>query len=199
MDIIETKLENKDKILVWMDPSMPSRAVLRQRKDGSQPLFKIERNIVPNLDTKTDKIIENLTKKLEKLKLKSPSSSQGINTIDGISSEEDIKNLEKVFQVEDSERDVLRIQRPLPRPKTRNYYPRPTHLDLQYEERRDIAQSSYDGNTIYEWNIDGILEHQILNILQEMAMAASAYKSKKVDDITIVRYLIIGFISQLKN
>lgn len=87
----------------------------------------LDKELIPNLETKTDQIIDTLTKKLEKLELKMPStSSQNINTIDisDISNEEDVKKLERIFQVEDTNKDIYRIQRaPLTRPKTRNYYP----------------------------------------------------------------------------
>ena len=45
--------------------------------------------------------------------------------------------------------------------KTRNYCPRTTPLDFQYEERNQIVQSKYDGDGIYEWNIDGVSDHQV--------------------------------------
>jgi len=32
---------------------------------------------------------------------------------------------------------------------TRNFYPRPTTLDLQYEERGSFVSSSFDGKSIY--------------------------------------------------
>ena len=62
--------------------------------------------------------------------------------------------------------------------RTINYYPRPTPPNLQYEERSQIVQSKYDGDDIYEWNIDGVSDHQVLNILQEMIMVSTAYKSR---------------------
>ena len=82
--------------------------------------------------------------------------------------------------------------------KTRNYYPRPTP-DLQYEERSQIVQSKYDGDDIYKWNIDGVSDHQVLNILQEMIMASITYKSKENFDYRICVHLIAGFTSQLKG
>ena len=83
--------------------------------------------------------------------------------------------------------------------KTRNYYPRPTLPDLQYEEMSQIIQSKYDGDDIYEWNIDGINDHQVLNILQEMIMASTTYKSRGNTDHSICAHLTVGFIGQLKG
>ena len=83
--------------------------------------------------------------------------------------------------------------------RIRNFYPRPTPPDLQYEERSQIVQSKYDGDDIYEWNIDGVSDHQVLNILQEMIITFIAYKSRGNLDPTICFHLIAGFIGQLKG
>jgi len=63
---------------------------------------------------------------------------------------------------------------------TRNYYSGPTPLDLQYEERGQFGANSFDGTTLYEWNIGGNSEYEILSTLYEMVMAATAYKSKNM-------------------
>ncbi|KAL6338889.1 hypothetical protein AAG906_024040 [Vitis piasezkii] len=83
--------------------------------------------------------------------------------------------------------------------RTRNYYPKPTLPDLQYEERSQIVQSKYDGDDIYEWNINGVSDHQVLNILQEMIMASTTYKSRGNSDQTICTHLIARFTGQLKG
>ena len=83
--------------------------------------------------------------------------------------------------------------------RTRNFYPRPTPPDLQYEEMSQIVQSKYDVDDIYEWNIDGVNDHQVLNILQEMIMASMAYKSRENLDPAICFHLIAGFTGQLKD
>lgn len=38
-----------------------------------------------------------------------------------------------------------------------------------------------------------------MNVIQETAMTTSAYKSKRNDDTTITKHLIIRFTRQLKN
>ena len=47
---------------------------------------------------------------------------------------------------------------------------------MQYEERNKLTQVQYTENDIYKWNIDGMIDHQILNLMHEMALAAIAYK-----------------------
>ena len=78
-----------------------------------------------------------------------------------------------------------------------NYYPRPTPPDIQFEERFPL-RSIYNNKSIYEWNIDDISEHEILNIVQEMLMASTTYSTDN-DDHTIIQYLIAGFIGQLRG
>ena len=84
-------------------------------------------------------------------------------------------------------------------PKTRNYFPRPSLPDMQFEDVTQTARSSYTGTGIDEWNIDGLAEHQILNILQEMTMAALAHKSHDNTDHQIAKILVLGFTGMLKN
>ena len=49
---------------------------------------------------------------------------------------------------------------------------------MQYEERGSFEASHFAGDAVYEWNIDGKSEHEILSTLHEMVMAATAYKAK---------------------
>ena len=62
-----------------------------------------------------------------------------------------------------------------------------------------MTGSRYDGDAIYEWNLDGLSEYQILNFLQEMTMAAGAYRIKGNNDQSIVNIIIAGFTGQLKG
>ncbi|GJU29901.1 hypothetical protein Tco_1173490 [Tanacetum coccineum] len=61
---------------------------------------------------------------------------------------------------------------------------------MGFEERNSLSQAHYSGTEIYEWNIDGQTEHQISNLLQEMTMAANAYKAHKNNELQIVQHLI---------
>ena len=76
----------------------------------------------------------------------------------------DINNLESQFidklQINkltlassSQDRKKGRIEELYPR---KNWYPKPTPLDLQFEERHIYVNSSYSPNLIYEWNIDGM-------------------------------------------
>ena len=47
---------------------------------------------------------------------------------------------------------------------------------MQFEERNQYTQASYTSGNIYEWNIDGMIEYNILTKLQEMTMVSATYK-----------------------
>ncbi|RDX63498.1 hypothetical protein CR513_58066, partial [Mucuna pruriens] len=67
-------------------------------------------------------------------------------------------------------------------PKLRNYYPRPSLVDIQYEERGDLVQNSFLGNEISEWNLDGRSEHATLDLTCQMPMPATMHKTKGSSD-----------------
>ncbi|RDX88144.1 hypothetical protein CR513_30296, partial [Mucuna pruriens] len=71
-------------------------------------------------------------------------------------------------------------------PKLRNYYPRPSLADVQYEERGDLVQNSFSGNKISEWNLDGMSEQVILNLTCQMTMTTTAHKTKENERLIIL-------------
>ena len=40
--------------------------------------------------------------------------------------------------------------------------------DLQFEERELTVRNSYNAESLYEWNIDGMSQYEILNELHEI-------------------------------
>ncbi|RVW50508.1 hypothetical protein CK203_116602 [Vitis vinifera] len=113
-----------------------------------------------------------------------------INMIKGdISSEEEADELIKMFEEPHNQ-----IINNLETFKTRNYYPRPTFPDMQFEERNQYTQASYTSGTIYEWNIDGMTEYNILTKLQEMTMVSTAYKlNNRLPDHAVAQTIVAGF------
>ena len=63
--------------------------------------------------------------------------------------------------------DLLEIKRFVGNPKlvsfTKNWYSRHTPLDMQFEERVFQTQFSVFADKLYEWNIDGLSEQEIIN------------------------------------
>ena len=75
----------------------------------------------------------------------------------------------------------------------KNWYPKPTPLDLQFEERHTFVNSSYSPDLIYEWNIDGMSEYEIINLLHEMTLLTNAYKNHGQLDHQIAHLIVTGF------
>ncbi|KAH9793886.1 hypothetical protein KPL71_004695 [Citrus sinensis] len=73
--------------------------------------------------------------------------------------------------------------------------------DLAIDNRPSVLnQSRFNASSVYEWNIDGMYEYNILGLLQQMTMAANAYKTQSgTSDKAIVEILIAGFTGQLKG
>ncbi|MFQ6631000.1 hypothetical protein Gotur_009273, partial [Gossypium turneri] len=84
----------------------------------------------------------------------------------------------------------------------RLYYPKIIAPDLNIEEK-PIFQNKYNANTIYEWNIDGMSEYNILSLLQQMTMISNVYKTKNqnglISDHVISNLLVVRFTGQLKG
>ncbi|KAH9782741.1 MDIS1-interacting receptor like kinase 2 [Citrus sinensis] len=73
--------------------------------------------------------------------------------------------------------------------------------DLTIDNRPSaLNQSRYNASSVYEWNLDGMSEYNILGLLQQMTMAANAYKTQSgTSDKAIAEILIAGFTGQLKG
>ncbi|QHO46341.1 uncharacterized protein DS421_6g186530 [Arachis hypogaea] len=56
-----------------------------------------------------------------------------------------------------------------------NDYNRISAPDLALEER-ELGFVSFNANNVYEWNIDGKIEYNIVSMLQHMAMVGTAYQ-----------------------
>ncbi|KAK2979079.1 hypothetical protein RJ640_026029 [Escallonia rubra] len=87
------------------------------------------------------------------------------------------------------------------RPPLRNYYPRPTPVDMQLEEKNFSTPSSFNVSSIYEWNLDGMTDYQVITLLQHMLMAANSARNRNTGEkeATIAIYLIAGFTGQLRG
>ena len=68
--------------------------------------------------------------------------------------------------------------------RSKNFYPRPTPPDLQFEEKQP-QRSMYSNDFIYDWNIDGLSEHEIFVVLCQMQMVEdlkSRFKTTKTSN-----------------
>ena len=81
---------------------------------------------------------------------------------------------------------------------TKNWYSKPTPPDLQFEERSFQTQFSISADKIYEWNIDGLSEQEIINKMGHMSMVGIAYMNNhNLDHHEIIDLLVTGFSGSL--
>ena len=92
------------------------------------------------------------------------------------------------------------IGNPKPMSFTKNWDSRPTPHDMQFEERVFQTQFSVFSDKLYEWNIDGLFEQEIINKMSHMSMVGIAYQNyHDLDQPEIVNLLVIGFSGTLRG
>ena len=66
---------------------------------------------------------------------------------------------------------------------------------MQFEERVFQTQFSVSVDKLYEWNIDGLSEQEIINKMSHMSMVGIAYQNNHdLDQPEIVNLLVTGFL-----
>jgi hypothetical protein len=164
------------------------------------------------LKPKSQKTIEKIEQILYDLKINQASSSKTVapisqqffdfdSTSSHNSTDNDIRVLKKDFEKIDLD---LKLQRIYDKSKivnfSKNWYSRPTPPDLQFEERFLQSQFSVSSDKIYEWNIDGLSEHELLNKMNHMSMVANVYDTNQnLSQAEIVDLLATGFSGTLRN
>ena len=69
---------------------------------------------------------------------------------------------------------------------------------MQFEERVFQTQFSVSADKLYEWNIDGLSEQEIINKMSHMSMVGIAYQNNHdLDQPEIVNLLVTGFSGTL--
>ena len=87
------------------------------------------------------------------------------------------------------------VGNPKPMSFTKNWYPRPTPPDMQSEERVFQTQFSVSADKFYEWNIDGLSEHEIINNMSHMSMVSIAIKITMISiKLKLLIYLLLVFL-----
>ena len=107
--------------------------------------------------------------------------------------EREIEHLEDQFQG----LQVNRLYQPrvTPTSLTKNWYPRPTPPDLQFEER--TTQFTISSGKLYEWNIDGLFEQEIQNKIQHITMVANNYLNDGITNAEVVELIVLGYTGKL--
>jgi hypothetical protein len=191
LDKLEDKLDNK-----YIKQEKPLIKPLEIKLGNS---FKVNKN----------KSIEKIEQMLKDLILAKEPSTLGIVVVATIldsskieitsetDSDNDIKQIEDALQSLDLKR--IHKSKVTPTSLTKNWYPRPTPPDIQIEERNFQSQFSVSSDKLYEWNIDGLSEQEILNKLTHMTMVANSYYTNHdMSQIEVVDLLVTGFTGTLQ-
>ena len=158
--------------------------------------------------TKTIEKVEQMLLNLQKIKTEQNAST---NTARAIS-----RKKEEIVFSKDSDSDTLffafdkfvfklpKVKRFFVKPNpmffTKNWYSKPTPPDMQFEERFFQTQFSVFANKLYEWNIDGLPEQEIINKMSHMSMVANAYiTNHKLDHAEIVDLFTTSFSRTLRS
>ena len=178
---MEEQIENK----VIFQPRKPSKPVQALEK----PLVKLPTTRQTSLKSKDQTALEIVVQKMEELVKKEPvtpspdttSSSRKLVVLDAhttfsSSSRTSSDNEKEIEKLENQFRglEVKKLHQLTSTTLTNNWYPRPTPPNLQFEERNS-SQFSISSGKLYEWNIDGLAEQEILNKIQHMTMVANNY------------------------
>jgi hypothetical protein len=155
---IESKPQPKQKPLITPEIKLGNALMV----NSSRPVQRIEQ------------MLKDLAESSKTIKVVSFPQSSDTETSSGSDSDTEIDKIEKAF----SNLELRRIHKPSriqPTTLTKNWYPRPTPPDVQYEERHLSSQFAVSPDKLYEWNIDGLSEQEILNKLTHMSMVANSY------------------------
>jgi hypothetical protein len=203
LDKIEEKLDNKPLPKERHKPFKQEKPIVKFPDLKSGTSLKINKE-KPFIDK-----IEDMLKDLVKPKQEQPSSSNTLSVTkiaessetessSESESDENIRKVEKAF----SALELNRIHKPKfsPTSFTKNWYPRPTPPDIQFEERNFQSQFAVSADKLYEWNIDGLAEQQILDKLTHMTMVSSSYvMNHNLSQPEVVDLLVKGFTGTLQS
>ena len=198
------RIENK----VGIQPSSPVQTL-------EKPLIRLLANRQASLKSKDKTTLEIVNQRLENLVKKELGSSSNPKVTEESPQRRTIVTLGKTLtssqnssefekddehletQFESLQVNKLHKSRVTPTSLTKNWYPRLTPPNLQFEERNLSNQFSVSSDKLYEWNIDGFLEKEILNKIQHISMVANNYLNNGHTHTEVVELLVLGFIRKL--
>ena len=197
-----------DRIETSVQSSLPSSSISVPKKNLKPPLFKnfeIPRN--PSLD-----FVKALEDRRKLLKGKAPLIHKNPIVLDtpliqnlsvkDTPDRDGPSNQINLLDKSDTEstHSIPEVNRITWKDPQKLYYSRTTPPDILTEESFSRAQNKYSSDAIYEWNIDGVSEQNLINILTQMVMLANTYKTiPDTSDHSVAYLLIAGFTGQLKG
>lgn len=180
---ITLKLKKEKPLVKFQELKPESSLKVNPTMRKIEEMFKELTPVKPKPNKDKDKGKEEETS-VSVLQFEVNSGSESAMSLESVSSQEsETSNMSKIEQAfsnlqvnQDSQsHKVSRLTGKVnPTSLTKNWYPKPTPPDVQFEERTQ-SQFSVSSDKLYEWNIDGLSEQEILNKLQHMSMAANSY------------------------
>lgn len=170
MEKIEEKLDNKplkqEKPLIKI-PKLKLRNSLKVNKNKNKSVEKIEEMLKELVKAMQEQPGTSNTVSVANIPESSENSSE-TKSISKSDSDENIRQVEKAI----SRLELNSIHKPKFHPSslTKNWYPRPTPPNIQFEKRSFQSQFAVSIDKLYEWNIDGLSEQQILDELAYMIL-----------------------------
>ncbi|KAI8563669.1 hypothetical protein RHMOL_Rhmol03G0127200 [Rhododendron molle] len=198
LDKIETKINEGETSCTPSSSKIIEKPLILLPEKRSQIRLNSDKNI-----QKIEDMLQKLIVKSEPVKTQVAVLTQtDEDSSQPSSTDDEISNLQAQFTSQPGNPgNIKRLVYPTTNPTslTKNWYSRPTPPDLQFEENNLANQFSVSSSKLYEWNIDGLSEHQILEKLNHMSMAANSYLSNTdLDQAQIVDLLTSGFTGMLK-
>ncbi|KAL4601694.1 hypothetical protein ACB092_10G000200 [Castanea dentata] len=209
-DRIEEKIDEKPAV---SKPEKPLIDLPSQRKNID---FKTSQSKTFDLVNSQGSTVEKIEKMLADLKVKTEQTSTSRSAACAIS-----RNEKEIVSDDDTNSDSLSskssknafddgislpeikrfVGKPNPTSFTKNWYSKPTPPDLQFEERFSQTQFSVSADKLYEWNINGLSEQEIINKMAHMSMVGIAYINNhdSLDHPDIVDLLASGFTGYLRG
>jgi hypothetical protein len=166
-----------------------------------QPPAKIEGF---KIDDNSNEFLDSLQEKLKKINLNvlSKDNDSDFDSKESNDNFDDIDNIDQLTTMfadhslnEKADINTVYTKRAI----DKIYYDRPSPQDLLFEETEDFVQNSYSCRSIYEWNIDGLNDRQIVTVTQKMLMYATICKQQGNPDRNIAIFITVGFVGQLRG
>jgi len=207
LDKIEEKLDNKPLPKEKHKPFKQEKPIIKFPKLKQGTSLKVNKN-KPFVEK-----IEEMLKDLVKTKQEQPNSSNTMSVVKIPESSENSSETESSLE-SDSDENIKKIEKALSalelnrihKPKfsptsfTKNWYPKPTPPDIQFEERSFQSQFAVSPDKLYEWNIDGLAEQQLLDKLTHMTIVSSSYvMNHDLSQPEVVDLLVAGFTGTLQS
>ena len=195
LDHIEEKIDEKTHVSKIEKPliDLPSQREKVNFKTSQAKTLDIVEKMLSDLKVKTEGISTNIARTISRNE-KEIVSEENKNS--------DLLSFVSANKVFDD--DLPEIKRffgnSKPMSFTKNWYSKPIPPDMQFEERSFQTQFFVFANRIYEWNIDGLFEQEIINKMAYMSMVGITYvNNHNLGHPEIVDLLVTGFSGTLRR